>query len=227
MAENWKTANNKAAISAQRQLWEDSFAEIPDMFGRDPSFAAVYTSDFIKNRENAALLELGAGQGRDSIFFAKQGFIVTALDYAGSGLACIDKQAKEQEFGSRLTTVQHDLACPLPFADKSFEICFSHMLFCMAMGASEQDSLRNEIHRVLKPGGYLIYSARNVNDPHFCKGAPHGENMYEVDGFIVNFMDQARINDLAKGFKILDIREFEEGELPRRLSLVKMRKSGG
>lgn len=215
---------NSDVIKAQRQLWEDSFAEIPDMFGSDPSFAALQAYDFIKHRENARILELGAGQGRDAIFFARQGLNVTALDYAGSGLACIRKQAERLGLDDNLATICHDLTRPLPFADNSFDICFSHMLFCMALDQAEQKELAQEIRRVLTPGGVCIYSARNINDKHWRKGPHYSDNMYETDGFIVNFLDHERISDLAAGFAIIDICEFEEGELPRKLYLVKMQK---
>ena len=48
--------------------------------------------------------------------------------------------------------------------------------------------------------------------------------MYEVDGFIVHFFNREKIEYLAEGYEILDIHEFEEGELPRRLFLVVLRK---
>ncbi|MDR0477732.1 MAG: hypothetical protein LBH14_07360 [Desulfobulbaceae bacterium] len=37
-------------------------------------------------------MELGAGQGRDSLFFASQGFHVHALDYSSIGVSEIEKK---------------------------------------------------------------------------------------------------------------------------------------
>ena len=36
------------------------------------------------------VLELGAGQGRDALYFAEQGFEVHALDYAASSVEAIE-----------------------------------------------------------------------------------------------------------------------------------------
>ena len=70
-----------------------------------------------------------------------------------------------------------------------------------------------------------IYTVRNTEDPHFGKGIRQGEDMYEIGGLIVHFFSKETITRLAEGFSIVKIEEFEEGELPRRLFLVKLRKA--
>ncbi len=49
--------------------------------------------------------------------------------------------------------------------------------------------------------------------------------MYEIaGGFIVHFFSKEKIEHLAKGYEGFEIEEFEEGELPRKLYMVTMRK---
>lgn len=157
-------------------------------------------------------------------FFAKKGYNVTALDYTKIGLDIINKKAKEIKISEKINTIQHDIRNNLNLPDNMFDVCYSHMLFCMAINNLEHKNIINEIHRVLKPNGYCIYSVRHTNDPHFGKGIHRGENMYEVGGFIVNFFDIEKIKSLSNGFNIIDIYEFEEGDLPRKLFLVIMQK---
>jgi len=38
------------------------------------------------------------------------------------------------------------------------------------------------------------------------------------------FFSKDKVNQLSKGFKVLDIEKFEEGKFPRRLFLVKNKK---
>jgi hypothetical protein len=47
--------------------------------------------------------------------------------------------------------------------------------------------------------------------------------MYEHGGFIVHFFDRALIDRLAVGFELIDVTDFTEGELPRRLARVTIR----
>ena len=48
--------------------------------------------------------------------------------------------------------------------------------------------------------------------------------MYECGGFIVHFFSREKVERLAEGFEIASVDEFEEGELPRKLFLVTLRK---
>jgi SAM-dependent methyltransferase len=88
----------------------------------------------------------------------------------------------------------------------------------------ELDFLAGEIRRVLKPGGLNVYTVRHTGDPHYQKGIHRGEDMYEVGGFIVHFFSREKVEKLAKGFEIVDLQEFEEGGLPRKLFRVTLRK---
>ena len=63
------------------------------MFGSSPSFAAIAASKVFKRENVNNILELGGGQGRDSLFFARKGFRIDVLDYSYSGIATINKKA--------------------------------------------------------------------------------------------------------------------------------------
>ena len=99
----------------------------------------------------------------------------------------------------------------------SIEACFSHMLYCMAMSNFDLENLNNEICRVLKPGGINIYSVRNTMMMEIIKMEfIVGEDLYENDGFIVHFFSKEKINKFLKGFKVLDIEKFEEGNFSKK-----------
>ena len=81
-------------------------------------------------------------------------------------------------------------------------------------------TLNNEIKRILKPGGLNIYTVRNTEDGDFKKGIHRGEDLFEIDGFIIHFFSENKINSLLDGFKNLFIEKFDEGKFPRKLYLV-------
>ena len=78
--------------------------------------------------------------------------------------------------------------------------------------------------KILKPGGINIYTVRHTEDGDYKNGIHRGENLYENDGFIIHFFSKDKVNQLSKGFEILDIEKFEEGKFPRKLFFVKNRK---
>lgn len=211
-------------LNAQSEHWETTLCDHPEMFGLDPSATAQKAVEVFKEEGVTSILELGAGQGRDTISFARRGVRVHALDYTEAGVKAVTAKAEQLELSHSITALRHDVRNPLPFHNESFDACYSHMLFCMALTTSELERLSNEVHRVLKPGGLSMYTVRNVNDPHYGKGIHRGEDMYEVGGFIVHFFSREKVDHLAQSYQIIEIDEFEEGELPRRLFRVMLRK---
>jgi SAM-dependent methyltransferase len=192
----------KQAIDAQRQHWEKIYAEEPDFFGEGPSYAAKISVKVFEKENKLRILELGAGQGRDSLFFVRKGFKVQAIDYSENAVQEINQKANSMNMSESLLAVQHDIRKPLPFADESFDACYCHMLYCMALCTSELETLFQEVRRVLKPNGLSIYTVRHTGDAHYGKGVHRGEDMYEVGGFIVHFFNKKKIEHLAKGYDI-------------------------
>ena len=214
----------KHAIDGQKQHWNKMYAEDPDFFGEEPSYAAKKAAEIFKKQGKLSILELGAGQGRDSLFFAKNGFKIQAIDYSENAVQAINQKAKSEGLPDSVSAIQHDIRKPLPFDDESFDGCYCHMLYCIALCTSELEALFHDVSRVLKPNGLNIYTVRHTGDAHYGKGIHRGEDMYEVGGFIVHFFSKEKIEHLAKGYEIINIDEFEEGELPRKLFLVVLRK---
>ena len=215
----------KEILDEQRPHWENTFAEKPDMFGEQPSDAARKTLDLFKREGCTKILELGGGQGRDTIFFAQNGLEVFVLDYAESGVKTITGKAEALGLSRLVTAIRHDVRNSLPFDDASFDGCFSHMLYCMALSAAELEFLSDEVWRVLKPAGINTYTVRHTGDPQYGTGIARGEDMYESgSGFIVHFFSRNKVEHLARGFDILSIEQFEEGALPRKLFRITLRK---
>jgi SAM-dependent methyltransferase len=214
----------KDDLDQQQLHWDRAYTAEMDFFGDEPSLPARKAVDRFLEQGASLILELGAGQGRDTVFFARMGFHVYAMDYSESGLWGILDKGVKTDLGEMITPVFHDLRKPLPFGDASLDGCFSHMLYCMAFSRAELEFLNWEIRRVLKPGGLNIYTVRHKGDSHYGQGTHLGEDLYEMNGFVVHYFDRATVENLAGGFDILHIAEFEEGTLPRKLFQVTLRK---
>ncbi|MBE0557789.1 MAG: class I SAM-dependent methyltransferase [Proteobacteria bacterium] len=217
----------REVLDAQREQWQDSFKEMPEMFGSEASAPASRAAELFKKEGKTNVLELGCGQGRDTIFFARNGFKVHSLDYSSQGLEAIDAKARELNLSHLIVSQMHDVRTPLPFPDETFDACYSHMLLCMALTSAQIEFLSDEIRRVLKPGGLNVYTVRNTTDAHYRTGIHRGEDMWEIaGGFIVHFFSREKVEHLAEGYEIDGIEEFEEGEVLKRLCIVTLRKVG-
>jgi SAM-dependent methyltransferase len=206
-------------LNEQNPHWEKTYTANTEHFGAEPSESARKAVQLFKAEGVNEILELGAGQGRDTLFFGSEGFHVHALDYSETGTEANRRKAQTLGLSHCIAVTAHDVRAPLPLPDASFDACYAHMLFCMAMTTAEIESLAGEVLRVLCPGGICIYTVRHTNDPHYGAGIHRGEDMYEVDGFIVHFFSRAKVEQLAAQYADVKISEFEEGTLPRKLFL--------
>ena len=207
-------------LDKQSQYWEDNFSSKPEMFGLKQSLSAEKALKLFQEKKINKIVEIGAGLGRDTVFFAKNSIHTTALDYSPSGIKVINQKTKEDNLTDHVSTKLFDVRQKLPFKDNSIEACYSHMLYCMALTTNDLEKLNNEIHRILKPDGINIYTVRHINDGDFKNGVHRGENLYENEGFIVHYFSEEKVNSLLKGFKNITLEKFEEGKFPRKLFFV-------
>ena len=211
---------DKKLLNQQSQHWEKNFSNKPEMFGFEPSFSAKKALETFKKNNITNIIELGAGLGRDTIFFAQNGIYVHAIDYSLSATNIIKKRSQEKNLDDLIKVETHDIRKKLNCDNENFQACYSHMLFCMALTNQDLKDLNQEILRVLKKDGFNIYTARNHMDGDFKKGTHRGEDMYEMNGFIVHYFSENKIKSLLNGFTNISIENFDEGSFPRKLSLV-------
>jgi SAM-dependent methyltransferase len=135
---------NTFTTDAEREKWF--------RFGLSPREEELVDRYFMGGRR---VLDIGCGYGRTTRPLAARGFDVTAIDVVERMIA--EGQAVTPE--ARFCVMS---ATDLGFADASFD----HVLFsangidCIVPRRRRDDTLR-EIHRVLRPGGALVYSSHN------------------------------------------------------------------
>ena len=161
------------------------------MFGLEESEPAKKSLKIFKENNIKTVVELGAGLGRDSIFFSLNNIYTYSLDYSASGINIINKKINDMEI-KNITTKVFDVRQKLPFKDNSIDGCFSHMLYCMALSNQDLINLNKEVCRILKPQGLNIYTVRNEYDGDYKNGFHRGEDLYENDGFIVHFFNKKK-----------------------------------
>lgn len=64
-------------------------------WGKEPNELVKRAVDYTPSRESLTAIDVGAGEGRDSIYLADQGIDVTAIDIAPNGLEKAEQLAEE------------------------------------------------------------------------------------------------------------------------------------
>lgn len=206
------------------EVWNKVYKSDSNFFGEEPSNFAMLCFNYLKANNVKRILELGAGHGRDTIFFASNGIDVEALDYSVTAIEILDKISKEKRLPIKTRTFDVKKT-PLPFPDGYFDAVYSHMLFNMRFSLEDLHSIFSEIRRVLKPKGLNFFSVRNHNDKSYGKGIVVDQGIYDINGFQIRFFTENDIQGLAatEGFEIFWIKE-EYEEQPVTLYLVSSRK---
>jgi len=203
------------------EVWNKVYKSDSTFFGEEPSNFALLCFNDMKTNNIEKVLDLGAGHGRDSIFFASNGIEVEALDYSVVAVQILEKITKEKRLP--IKTQSFDLKNPFPFPDGYFDAVYSHMLLNMRFSLGQLHFIFSEITRVLKHRGFNFFSVRNRNDKWYGDGLEIENGIYAINGFQVRFFAQNEIRDLAEDFEIIWIKE--EYEEPVTLYLVCSKKT--
>ncbi|TLX90738.1 MAG: methyltransferase domain-containing protein [Thaumarchaeota archaeon] len=126
-------------------IWDKIYSDASAFFGEDPSDFAQKCYNYFKKYGVKRTLELGCGQGRDTIFFASNGIDVEALDYSVIAVDILDKIRKEKSLPIKPGIF--DAKSPFAIQDSFFDAVYSHMLLNMRFSLKQLHFIFSEIKR--------------------------------------------------------------------------------
>lgn len=166
-------------------------------------------------------LDLGAGQGQDSRFFAENGYSITSTDFSTKALKYnLDKLPLGLK--NKVTLQQLDLSRLFPFKNNSFDVVYSHLAIHY-FDDEITTQIFSEIYRVLKPGGIVALLVNSTNDPEFNTGQKI-ENLYfkMPYGIRKRFFDQNYLKQKSSQFKTLLLDNNGETYKDRRIGVTNL-----
>jgi tellurite methyltransferase len=142
--------------------WAREYARTPEryVFGTAPSDFALEVARLV--RPGDYVLDLGCGEGRDSVFFAGRGAVVFGVDVSEAGLAKARRLARRREV--RVRWVQGPVTGLLPTGP--FDLIFS----CGSLHYVPRDgraALFARLRAMTRPGGHqahLVFTDRLVHE---------------------------------------------------------------
>ena len=109
---------------------------------------------FLSSRRPSNLLDIGCGTGYNMLWAAYHGVEVVGVDGSKSAI----DEAKNVLSGYKHELHLFSLPAKLPFPDNSFDAAIDiECLYCLPI--DDAAIMYKEIHRVLKPDGYLLLRA--------------------------------------------------------------------
>ena len=117
----------------------------------NPSEESYYISNRWAQMGYENILDFGCGLGRHSIYFAKQGFKVSAFDLSEEGTNYLANWAKEEALNINIKTAD---MLNLPYEENTFDAIFAYHVISHT-DTKGMVRILGEIYRVLKPGGEI------------------------------------------------------------------------
>lgn len=164
-----------------------------------PSIFAWFVSGYLPDRGN--ILELGAGNGRDSRFFAKNGFDIISTDF--SEAACnLNDSLIPDDLKSRITIRRLDMTRDFPFPNVFFDIVYAHL--CLHyFEATVTSAIINKVHKVLKPEGIFAFMVNSTSDPEYGQGPCLEKAYYQIGEDTKRYFNIESAKKLVSGFEIV------------------------
>jgi SAM-dependent methyltransferase len=167
------------------------------------------------------LLDVGCGEGADSVYFAKKGFHVTAIDENESYLRRLRCFVADNGFAS--LSVKYGDVISYPYRKNYFDVINCLLVGC-CMKKSEFEKLVVTLKQTIKRSGIIIMSLRNYLDEEFTEYVS-SETMIEPNTFrkkedcckIRYFIEKNRLRESFSDFEIM---YYYEGYAPDKYQEV-------
>ncbi len=168
----------------EAELYNQVYAA-PPHFNTEPSRILV---EAIEGLSPGAALDVGMGQGRNSIYLARKGWEVTGFDVAEVGLKKAESEATK--LGLKVTAIHA--------ADEEFDFGTNRWDLITIIYALEKRSVFRA-RQALKPGGIVVIEA-SLNPPGgYPFGYESGELLRIFEGFrILRYEERLGFPDFAK-----------------------------
>jgi cyclopropane fatty-acyl-phospholipid synthase-like methyltransferase len=164
-----------------------------------PSLGAAPTEEVVRyvrsNAGDRCVLDLGCGDGRNSLFMAAAGYTVIAVDSSPAGIEKLTRMARARGLDERLAGVVADVR-DLPFLPELFDLVVA-VTIIDHLPDHDIDALLERMIGALKPGGSAVIQVHTIGDPGYRD--PRANVASELASEIRHYFDydelRARLTD--------------------------------
>ncbi|WP_151447132.1 class I SAM-dependent methyltransferase [Lacisediminimonas profundi] len=173
--------------------WNKRFQSDEYIFGTEPNLWLRDHAPMLLPGQRA--LCVADGEGRNSVWLARQGLLVDAFDIAGKG---VDKARKlAQEAG---VEVHYDVAdCDnWPWPRQTYDVVAA--IFVQFADPAMRERMFDNIKRTLKPGGLVLLQGYTPKQLEYRTGGPPE---------LSHLYTAPLLEQMWAGFEMLELREYE------------------
>src|SRR6476620_8179785 len=170
--------------------------------------------DYEIHRNLKTALDLGCGNGRHAIYFAREGFNASGVDVSPRAIKWASDWARREnlDIDFRVGDITE-----LPYPDKTFDVVVSHGVLDHVRAETARLSAA-EVRRVISPNGLFYCDLRSTDDFEYGVGEETAPNTFVVshgfeEGLVQHFFNKAEIDALFDGLFRIIYSEISESKL--------------
>jgi cyclopropane fatty-acyl-phospholipid synthase-like methyltransferase len=196
----------QSAKKVEMSDFDSIYAGTSEMFyGREPSIDLVL---FVNSESMipGPALDLGCGDGRNSLYLARLGFEVTGVDTSAVAIAKLRSEARQQALD--LTALVGDVR-DYQYPPSHYELVVANTILDHMEGEEEGNEVAEAMQATLLTDGYLFVTVHTMDDPGY-----RGESESNTARHVKRYFRSGELRDVFHDVKIL--RYHEEWVLDRR-----------
>ena len=161
-------------------------------------FAEWILNKYIQNMGH--ILELGCGNGRDSVYFFKEGLKVTAIDASETSIQMLQEKYENEN----INFICDDFVCSSFIYCSQYDYIYSRFSL-HAINEDQEVELMGNVYNALKKRGLFFIEVRSVNDELCGKGEKVGPDEYIYEEHYRRFIRMEKIKKhlVESGFAIV------------------------
>lgn len=168
-----------------KEMWNQNFSNAEYVYGEQPN-------EFIHNHScvipsSSSIACFAEGEGRNAVFLAEKGHVVTTYDQSAAGLEKTKALACKK--GTSVNTVETDLTVDL-HVHEAFDaavMVFGHV------SRADQPQFINNMLQSLKPGGLIMLEVYSVEQLQYKTGGPPSENLLYTPEDVLHWLKDHKV----------------------------------
>ena len=169
--------------------WNDKYAEAELLWSAGPNqFVEAYCQDLTPGRA----IDLAAGEGRNAVWLAEQGWDATAVDFSEVAIAKAEQMAANR--GISINAVVADLVdyVPTPGGYELVVVAYLHV------PAGERTLILRRAAEAVAPGGHFLLIGHDLSNIDHGIGGPQDPGVLPTPADIVGDIAAALVVDRAE-----------------------------
>lgn len=178
-------------------------------------YRIIFEKFNINSEQYPRLVELGSGDGRFVLNFAKKGYLVTGIDISRNSMEILKKRANYWKLSVKIKAIYSDLFNPIKGLEESFDAGYIISTYhCISNNQEVQKRVtRNFIRLIRRRGKLLIVEPNPFNVLYYLiYPSMYKDNWRE--GFNITHSTKGKLIKLLKEAGMVDIKVFYHSFLP-------------